>query len=556
MSLETLRSVVSSTTYSIILASIAVSSICYIFFEWTCRFFLLMATPENNYGYMMIGLSLYVLWRRLSKLREHRSEPSWLGVAMIVFGLGLAVVSEIGFYRRFTYVALVIVFGGFLVAHFGRHALPFLVAPMVALMLAVPVPDYVTVQLSTSLQRVSSTLGSQMLTVLGIPVFQYGNIIDLGVYKLQVAEACSGLRYLIPLLLTSLCLVWLARAPWWSKVITVAFVVPLTIGLNSFRIAMTGVLVEFHGISAAEDFMHLFEGWLIFLIAIALLTALLISTTWAVKGVGKSADLLDFNRIEARHVSPAASRRAPGGSGRLSPPLVGGVLVMGAVAASMPLLEAEDLDAPERSRFATFPLVIDEYVGRPGVVEDEVQRVLDASDHLLVDYAPPAGSNDVNLWIAYYERQQPGSTLHSPKDCLPAGGWEYERLSIREINVVGSRADMPFRVNDAVVVNGVARIAMVYWIEARGRQIASEFLNKFYNLYDTVVHRRTDGALVRVLTPVAAGESDEVAMRRVYDFIDAAYGDMRRYVGPAPVGPRGHAGGSPARAVAVPVTAR
>jgi len=99
-----------------------------------------------------------------------------------------------------------------------------------------------------------------MLQWYGMSAFREGNIIDLGFTQLQVVDACSGLRYLYPLIIMAILLAYFFKSAWWKKVVMVMSAVPLTIATNSLRIAMTGVLYEIWGPAVAEDFFHGFSG--------------------------------------------------------------------------------------------------------------------------------------------------------------------------------------------------------------------------------------------------------------------------------------------------------
>lgn len=110
--------------------------------------------------------------------------------------------------------------------------------------------------LSWKFQEWSSILGVAMIKLMDIPVFLTGNIIDLGEYKLQVAEACSGLRYLFPFLSLGVMTAYIYRGPLWHKAAIVLATVPITILMNSFRIAVTGALVQAYGTSHAEGALH------------------------------------------------------------------------------------------------------------------------------------------------------------------------------------------------------------------------------------------------------------------------------------------------------------
>ena len=142
---------------------------------------------------------------------------------------------------------------------------------MLHLIFMLPLPQFVYWKLSIFLQLVSSELGVWFVQLAGVPVFLEGNVIDLGVYKLQVAEACSGLRYLFPILSFSYLFAILYRGPIWHKAVLLLMAAPLTVFMNSVRIGMIGVLVNSYGIGQAEGFLHFFEGWVIFGACIGLL---------------------------------------------------------------------------------------------------------------------------------------------------------------------------------------------------------------------------------------------------------------------------------------------
>ena len=110
-----------------------------------------------------------------------------------------------------------------------------------------------------------------MISFFGVPVFLDGNVIDLGVFQLQVAEACSGLRYLFPLMSFGFLFAVLYKGPAWHKAILFLSALPITVLMNSFRIGVIGVLVDRYGIEQAEGFLHTFEGWIIFVACIAIL---------------------------------------------------------------------------------------------------------------------------------------------------------------------------------------------------------------------------------------------------------------------------------------------
>jgi exosortase D (VPLPA-CTERM-specific) len=411
-------------------------------------------------------------------------------------------------------------------AALGTRAMRRAWLPLVFLLTAVPLPGLVFVAVSTELQLVSSQLGAAMLQLMGIPVYLSGNIIDLGVYKLQVAEACSGLRYLLPLATFAFLCAWLMRAPLWMRGVVLLSAVPLTIVLNSVRIALTGVIVQHGGVRMAEGFMHMFEGWVVFLVALALLF-LEMWVLCRLRGQRTGPlDVLDFDRIDG----PPA--RANPEAAPVHPPLplivVTGLLVL--TLALQPLWQDRRQYIPERPGLATFPMELGPWRAVPETLDRATAETLKTSDHLLADYAAP-GLPLVNLWIAYYDSQVADAAIHSPKECLPGAGWEYVSLEAVDAPVAPGTAE-PFKLNRAVIANGPRTMIMYYWLDMRGRKITNDILMKFYNLYDSVVRGRSDGALIRMFTPVGASESEAAAEARMERFFRLAYPHLEPHVGP------------------------
>ena len=109
------------------------------------------------------------------------------------------------------------------------------------------------------------------LQLVGVTAFRDGNVIDLGPVQLQVIEACSGIRYLLPLTSLALLCAYLFKDRMWKRVVLVLSSIPISVLVNGFRIGMIGVLVEWYGQGAAEGFYHLFEGWVLFMASLGLL---------------------------------------------------------------------------------------------------------------------------------------------------------------------------------------------------------------------------------------------------------------------------------------------
>jgi EpsI family protein len=169
--------------------------------------------------------------------------------------------------------------------------------------------------------------------------------------------------------------------------------------------------------------------------------------------------------------------------------------------------------APPRSWFVDFPKSVGEWEGRPGRIEDQYLDVLKLDDYLMIDYA--RGRELVNFYVAYYASQRQGESVHSPRACIPGGGWRITDFSEIEIPL-GDAGSLP--TNRAVIQLGEERQLVYYWFKQRERLLTDEYLVKWYVFFDSLTRHRTDGALVRLITPLTPGEPIASADKRLQDF--------------------------------------
>ena len=153
---------------------------------------------------------------------------------------------------------------------------------------------------------------------------------------------------------------------------------------------------------------------------------------------------------------------------------------------------------------------------------------LKLDDYLLADYAR-RGDGPVNLYIAWYATQTAGASTHSPRACLPGGGWRI--LDLRRTPIAQARPGATaLEVNRALVAYGDQRQLVYYWFLQRGRTVTNEYLVKWYLLVDALWRHRTDGALVRLVVPIPPGMADGEADRDLQAFATAIAPHLSRYI--------------------------
>jgi EpsI family protein len=178
---------------------------------------------------------------------------------------------------------------------------------------------------------------------------------------------------------------------------------------------------------------------------------------------------------------------------------------------------------PLRKSFAAFPLQLGDWRGAPQApLDDKVVAVLGVDDYLTRAYFKPNGEG-VGLYIGYWQSQRQGDTIHSPQNCLPGAGWL--PVTQGQLTLSGQSSDVrrPITVNRYLIQKGLDRQMVLYWYQSHGRIVASEYWGKIFMVTDAVRLNRTDGAVVRVITPILGDstEAETSAEARAVGFVGA-----------------------------------
>lgn len=483
-------------------------------------------TAEYSHGPLIPLISLYLFLRELRRAPLPRPDirDRWPGVAVIALGLIIAILGNLTRIPDIVTYGMIIWVGGLVLCVFGwdrgrRHQLPVL-----HLVFMLPLPNFLYWKLSILLQWISSVVGVWFVQLAGVSVFLEGNVIDLGVYKLQVAEACSGLRYLFPILSFSYLFAILYRGPLWHKLVLLLAAAPLTVLMNSVRIGIIGVIVDSYGIDQAEGFMHFFQGWVIFIACIGILFVMAIGlqrTTPDPKPLSESIDL------DTQGFLPIATRFF---GIRPSVALAGGALLTLVVSTTWAVQSGRaERYQVDRDPFALFPQQIGRWSGSALQLDPEVEQVLGATDYLNTTYDKVGSTEYVNMFVAFYDKQTEGDGIHSPEVCLPVGGWEIFSLDPYRLDT-GLADYESFDVNRAVIQKGLDQMLVYYWFEQRGRRETNDFTAKINVMIDGLTKGRTDGALVRYVTPISSDESEAHADARLLGFVQESLVKLPRFV--------------------------
>lgn len=207
------------------------------------------------------------------------------------------------------------------------------------------------------------------------------------------------------------------------------------------------------------------------------------------------------------------------------PRIIAAVIVIVFSAGSLWISTSQHV-APSRESFALFPMTLGPWRGQKSSFDKEIIDALKFDDYLLANYRRPGSDQYVNLYVAYYAQQKLGSASHSPRTCIPGGGWEIETLGRRVISRAGMQS---FAVNRAVISKGRDRQLVYYWFQQRGRHLTDEFRVKWYLIKDGLLKNRSDGALIRLVVPVGP-KGIKHADQSLVDFIRALNARFDRFV--------------------------
>jgi exosortase D (VPLPA-CTERM-specific) len=482
----------------------------------------LLTRPEYSHGVVIPFIAAFLVWQRRDQIERIPFAGSWAGLAVALCGVALGAIGKLSALFTIENYSVVITLYGLVLALTGWRVFRLLWVPLLILIFMVPLPEFLYQNFSAALQLLSSEIGVWFIRLFGISVYLEGNVIDLGVYQLQVAEACSGLRYLFPLMTIGFLMAYFFKTAWWKRALLFLSSIPITILMNSFRVGTIGVMVEHWGVGMAEGFLHEFQGWVVFMVcgAVMVLEMMLLARIGAGRGPWRELFGLEFPAPTPK-TPPAVRRPVPAS-------LYASTAVLIVVAAASLALPERAESIAQRLSFARFPNNLGPWTGRREAMESIYLDELMLDDYYLADFTR-GQELPINFYVAWYDSQRAGRSVHSPRGCLPGGGWQIQQFTQRTLPGVYSGREV-LRVNRALIQLGARQQLVYYWFQQRGRVITNEYAAKWYLFWDALTRNRTDGALVRLVVALPLGRSPAAADQQLTEFAAAAVPTLTSYV--------------------------
>lgn len=478
------------------------------------------AREDFSYGYLIPFVVIYLVWDKRARLKEIENRASWMGLLPLGVGVAFYWIGELGGEFFSLYMSFWLILVGLCWLHLGWTKLRALTFPLIMTLAMFPLPSFLYNKVTLQLKLISSKLGVDMMQLFGMSAFREGNVIDLGFTQLQVVDACSGLRFAIPLLILSLLMAYLYRAPLWKRAILVISSIPLAIITNALRIALTGLFYEIWGQETAEGFFHSFSGWVIFITSIVvLLLEILILRLIPPRGSRR------VNKIEAgkgREEQEITTQPETTFNKNIWSHIKSGQFVVIIILLGLTLVLSRGINyreqIPMARSFVDFPLEIGQWKGNRQILEQIIIEELDFTDYVMIDYRK-ADRKEINFYVAYYETQSKGASIHSPASCLPGSGWSFDEDGVTSISMPEMH-EGSMNVSRAFMTKGDAQRLVYYWFPQRDNRILTNLYQlKVYAFWDALTRQRTDGSLVRLITPIYKKENLKGAEERLQAFI-------------------------------------
>jgi exosortase len=227
--------------------------------------------PDYSHGFLVPFFAAFLIWDKRKVLQATPIRQSWFGIPLVVFSIALLILGVYGVELFTSRMSFIFLMTGLIWTFFGWAMVRALRFPLLVLVLAIPFPAILFNQITFPLQLLASRIASDILPLLGVPTLHEGNVIELPVMKLEVAEACSGIRSLMSLFTLAVFYGYFLERTNRRRVLLVLASIPIAVAANVARIVGTGLCVQYWDPEKALGFFHEFSGWVMFVISLACL---------------------------------------------------------------------------------------------------------------------------------------------------------------------------------------------------------------------------------------------------------------------------------------------
>jgi exosortase D (VPLPA-CTERM-specific) len=465
------------------------------------------SNEDYSHGFLIPLITGFLLWRRKEKLSETPIKTNWWGGLFFFFFLLVSLYGILGSSPSAVQPAIPLVLLSLTLFCLGKEMLKKTAFPLSLLILMIPLPTIVQTMIGVPLKLISTKLAAVLLRIFDIPVFVEGNVIDLGFTQLQVADACSGLRYILSLLTVGVLFAYAFESSRWKRVFLGISIIPIAILTNGLRIGLTGILANRFGPEVAQGFFHGFSGWLIFVFAFACLFMLRFFLNLSFKKPPAEKILLQKSHPPLKSIESKI---------KLTPVIVASLSLL--VAGILALTTAALPPLKLIYGMANFPLTFKGWEGKQENLDPEMIALSGAEEAFSGTYTNNSGDM-VSLYIGY--RGSPfvesGTFFHSPNVCLPSSGWKTLSRSRHEIK------DVPYfgtiTISKMLVEKMGERELVYFWFQTKNRTAYDVNINRFHLTMHALERDNTHDLFIRVIAPVKPDVTEKESEAKMDQFV-------------------------------------
>ena len=227
--------------------------------------------PDYSHGFLVPFFVAFLVWDKRKVLRATPIKQTWSGIILIIFSIMVLILGVYGVELFTARISFILMITGLIATFFGWAMVRELRFPLLVLVLAIPFPAILFNRITFPLQLLASRIASDILPLLGVPTLHEGNVIELPIMKLEVAEACSGIRSLMSLFTLAVFYGYFLEKTTKRRVILALASIPIAVTANVARIVGTGLCVQYWDPEKALGFFHEFSGWVMFVVSLVCL---------------------------------------------------------------------------------------------------------------------------------------------------------------------------------------------------------------------------------------------------------------------------------------------
>jgi EpsI family protein len=469
--------------------------------------------PNLSYGFLIPIIFVYLIWRERKVLWQFGSELTSWSIVCLSGAVLLGITGKLLADPFISRVSMVLALGGMVHLFWGWAGVKRLAFALAFLFLMIPPPYVVVKELAYYLRMFDAWFAAELLPLVGVPVYRDTYFLHLPNITLEVADVCSGTASLFAMVALGSLYAYFLPARSMAQGLVLAGAVIFPVIANLFRILLIGASVYYHGPIMLEAFFHYFSGTFTFLLALSML---LLTGEY----LRRRYPLADQQR-KIPALCRSHSGQIESQTSRLTRPLLIAVAVFGAALVvsnlsaawrHVPLVNDLETISKELGPYQTVERSwVDFYVDRKA--ERSISRIYEGPHE-----------QPIELFIGYRSYQTGEDRLISPKLIFPEK-WEYAAMD-HVVVAVGGYPSV-----DAIWLDtkkGPERRLVLYWYQLRGRAFATDVRYRFEQLRGALLERRSDGAVIRLATPIGEYEALEQARKRLERFAANLYPELLR----------------------------